>query len=62
MTVELHESVKRAEVVEVRCRTVPAKAPLPPDQRNIGLKRDLPDLLLAMSCQEQIEAALKAIG
>ncbi len=62
VTVELHESVKKAEVVEVRCRTVPAKAPLPPDQRNIRLKRDLPDLLLAMSCQEQIEAALKAIG
>ena len=62
VTVELHESVKRAEVVEVLCRTVPDEAPLPPDQRNIRLKRGLADLVLVASFQGQVEAALKTIG
>ena len=62
VTVQLGESVAAAEVVEVRCRTSPAAAPLPPDQRAIRMPRGLGDLALASNHQELVQALLRELG
>ena len=62
VTVQLGESVAAAEVVEVRCRTSPAAAPLPPDQRAIRMVRGLGDLALAANYQELVQALVRELG
>jgi hypothetical protein len=62
VTVQLGESVAAAEVVEVRCRTSPAVAPLPPDQRAIRMPRGLGDLALAANHEELVAGLLKELG
>ena len=62
VSVQLGESVAAAEVVEVRCRTSPAVAPLPPDQKQIRMPRGLGDLALAANHQELVEGLLKELG
>lgn len=62
VVVQLGESVAAAEVVEVRCRTSPAVAPLPTDQRAILMPRGLGDLALAANHQELVEGLLSELG
>ena len=51
-----------AEVVEVRCRTSPAAAPLPPDQGAILMPRGIWDLALAANHEELVAGLLKELG
>ena len=60
-TVRLGQSVSASEVSEIRCKTSPADAPLPPDQNNILLRGGLSDLVIAAHHEELMQAALDSI-
>lgn len=61
VVVQLGDKVADAQVLEVRCRTSPALAPLPPDQRRILMPRGLADLLVHLD-GERLAAAVEVLG
>ena len=61
ITVQLGDKVKDARVSEVRFNTTPAVAPLPEDQNNIVLRRNIDDLKLLTEHQEQVDAVFKGL-
>ena len=61
ITVDLRDGVRSALVTEVNCRTSPADAPLPPDQRNIEIHTVAEEINIAKSKQEEIEQILQSI-
>jgi len=60
--VDLGERVKEAKVVEVRCRTKPASAPLPPDQDNILIPVTADQIRLTLHQQELVQQTLEGFG
>lgn len=62
ITVQLGDTVKDVRVQEVRFKTSPAVASLPPDQENILLESKLSDLELLVRHHDQIKAVYAGLG
>ena len=62
ITVEIRDTPMSGVVTAIKCRTSPSLAPLPPDQDNILIKRNMADLQMLAHHSDKISAALEAIG
>lgn len=62
ITVDLTKSIKTAHVTAVRCKTSPAMAPLPDDQKNIRIPLRREDVATIVLEQDRIQQAMASLG
>ena len=59
---DLTKSVKTAHVIAVKCKTSPAMAPLPDDQKTIRIPIRAGDAATIVLEQERIQQAMASLG
>ena len=62
ITVDLTKSVKTAHVIAVKCKTSPAMAPLPDDQKNIRIPFRGEDVATIVMEQKRIQQVMASLG